>query len=339
MKRAGIIFLLILPLLSQAQIGGTTIFNSLDIQPSARVAAMGGSFNAVKDGDIQLASVNPSLIDSSMAGNIAVSYVDYFAKTNFGNASYAHKIRPGLTAAASVLYIGHGKMDEYDSFGNNTGTFNAGEFSLILGAGYAVDSLWTVGVNLKTLYANIAEYSSLGLAVDLAATYHRPEKNFTATFVMRNAGVQLKTFTPGQREKFPFEFQMGLSKKPIHAPFRFSVMVDNLQKWDLTYVNPNGSVTVDPLTGELVEDRKFEFGDKLMRHITAGAEFILSDNFQVQGAYNYRRRQELKLEDKPGMTGFSFGLSFRIKRFQLAYGRAIYHLAGPSNHFTFGFKV
>lgn len=329
----------LVPMLSHGQLGGTTIFNGLDIQPAARVAAMGGSFNAVKDGDIQLASINPSLIDSNMAGNMMMSYVDYFARTNFGNAAYAHRINNRLTAAASVLYIGHGQMDAYDQYGNNEGTFNAGEFALTVGAGYQMDSLWTIGANLKTLYANIAEYSSFGLAADVAATYHKPKKNFTATFILRNVGVQLKSFVPGEREKFPVEFQIGISKRPAYAPFRFSLMLENLQKWDLTYINPNEAVTVDPITGELVQERNFEFGDRLMRHVVLGAEFILSENFQIQGAYNYRRRQELKMEEKPGMSGFSVGLSFRIKRFQVSYGRAIYHIAGPSNHFTFGFRL
>lgn len=334
-----ITFIALIPLISRGQLGGSTIFNGLDIQPAARVAAMGGGFNAVKDGDIQMAAINPSLIDSNMAGNMMISYVDYFARTNFGNAAYAHKINNKLTAAASVLYIGHGQMDEYDQFGNNIGNFNAGEFSLTMGAGYQIDSLWTIGANIKTLYSNIAEYSSFGLAADFAATYFKPKKNFTATFILRNAGVQLKTFVPGEREKFPLEFQIGLSKRPSYAPFRFSLMLENLQQWDLTYINPNDPVTIDPITGELVQERNFEFGDRLMRHVVLGAEFLLSENFQIQGAYNYRRRQELSMEDKPGMTGFSVGLNFRIKRFQISYGRAIYHIAGPSNHFTFAFRV
>jgi hypothetical protein len=330
---------LVLPSLSFGQLGGTSVFNGLNIQPSARVAAMGGAINAVVDSDIQLAAINPSLIDSAMSGSVMLSYVDYFAKTNFGNAAYARHINSKWNAAASLLFIAHGAMDQYDALGNNIGSFNAGEYALSLGASYKVDSLWTVGLNQKTFYANIAEYNSVALAFDFAATYHKPSKGFTAAFLVRNVGAQLKTFTPGTREKLPFEFQIGITKKPKYAPIRFSLVAENLQQWDLSYVNPNEANAVDPITGELINDRKFQFGDLLMRHIVMGAEFLLGENIQIRGAYNYRRRQELGLTDRPGMAGFSFGMGLRIKKFHLSYARAIYHLAGPANHFSLVFKV
>ena len=44
-------------------------------------------------------------------------------------------------------------------------------------------------------------------------------------------------------------------------------------------------------------------------------------------------RQELKLEDAAGGAGFSFGFMFKVKRFEFAYSRALYHVAGGSNTF------
>jgi hypothetical protein len=83
-----------------------------------------------------------------------------------------------------------------------------------------------------------------------------------------------------------------------------------------------------------VQKAKFEFGDKLMRHMVVGTEILLGPNFNIRLGYNYLRRQELKLADKPATSGISFGLGMKIKRFNLSYGRAIYHVAGPSNHLT-----
>jgi hypothetical protein len=71
-----------------------------------------------------------------------------------------------------------------------------------------------------------------------------------------------------------------------------------------------------------------------MRHVTLGTEFIITPNIFLRVGYNYRRRQELKIAEKPGTAGFSFGFECKVNRFQIGYGRAIYHLAGPSNHFT-----
>jgi len=52
--------------LLRGQIGGLTSFNYSGIPGSARVAAMGGNYFAVKDGDIHLTQFNPSLLDSTM---------------------------------------------------------------------------------------------------------------------------------------------------------------------------------------------------------------------------------------------------------------------------------
>jgi hypothetical protein len=34
------------------------------------------------------------------------------------------------------------------------------------------------------------------------------------------------------------------------------------------------------------------------------------------------------------MVGFSYGFGIKISKFHLSYGRATYHLAGASNHFS-----
>ena len=230
-------------------------------------------------------------------------------------------------------------MNELDPLGNNIGSFSAGEYSLVLGTSYKMDSLWSFGANLKTIYANIDNYYSIGVATDFAVTYNKPVKRFVAAAIIKNIGTQLHTFTDGNREKFPFEMQVSISKRPQHAPFRFSLVYENLQKWDLTYVNPNATLVTDPITGEIIEEKKFVFGDQLMRHLVFGTEFLLSENFNFRMGYNYRRRQELKLQDKPAMAGISFGLGIKVKRIDISYARAIYHAAGPANHFTFAFKV
>lgn len=339
MRSLALIVLILTAFSASAQLGGQTVFNSLNIQGSARVAALGGNYFAVKDGDINIASSNPSIIDSSMHRKVSFSYVDYFAKTNFGYATYGHKLNSKWTAVGTMQFISHGKMDELDPLGNNIGSFSAGEYSLILGTSYKMDSLWSFGANLKTIYSNIDSYYSIGLATDFAVTYYKPTKRFVAAGIIKNIGTQLHTFTEGTREKLPFEMQISISKRPQHAPFRFSLVYENLQKWDLTYVNPNATLVTDPITGEIIEEKKFEFGDQLMRHLVFGTEFLLSESFNFRVGYNYRRRQELKLQDKPAMAGISFGLGIKVKRMDISYARAIYHAAGPANHFTFAFRV
>ncbi len=318
----------------QAQLGGHTVFNSFNIPSSARVAAMGGSYFAVKDSDVHLAQFNPSLLDSAMSEKLGISYVDYFDGINMGYASYARNINSKLTAGATMQFNSYGKQTEYDPLGYEIGDFYAADYALILGAGYQYDSLWSLGANFKTIYSTLANYASLAVAVDAAATYHNKEKKFTASLIMRNLGLQIKTYTADTREKLPLEFQFGITKQPAHAPFRLSLVYDNMQQWNLSYINPNEVLITDPVTGQPIEDKQWVFGDRLMRHLVFGTEFLLSENIHIRAGYNYRRRQELKISDRPGTAGLSFGLGIKVSRFHISYARATYHFAGPSNTFS-----
>ncbi|MFZ6051161.1 type IX secretion system protein PorQ [Halocola ammonii] len=321
-------------IVAQAQLGGQTIFQSLNVPSSARVAALGGNNIAVKDSDLNLAIYNPALLDSATSNQVALSYVNYFSDVNFGFASYAKNIDSALTMAATIQYANFGDFTETNFIGEETGSFTAGDYAFIVGAGYKIDTNFTIGANAKVIYSTLVDYSALGGAVDLAGVYHSKKRRFTAALVMKNIGYQFNNYTSDNVEEMPFEIQVGISKKLKHAPFRFTVIAENLQQWDLTYDNPNDQPEVDPVSGEVVEDNSFEFGDKLMRHIVLGAEVLITENINVRLGYNYRRRQELKINDRPGTAGLSWGVGFKISRFEISYGRASYHLAGPSNHFT-----
>ena len=77
-----------------------------------------------------------------------------------------------------------------------------------------------------------------------------------------------------------------------------------------------------------------QFGDELMRHIVIGGELLLSKNFSLRVGYNYRRRQEMKVESKVSTVGFSWGFGFRVSRFTFNYARSAYHLVGSPNYIT-----
>jgi hypothetical protein len=319
--------------LLSAQFGGLTSFNHLNIPGSARVAAMGGSYFTMKDGDVHLMQFNPALLDSNMHNKMGLSFVDYFDGIAMGYATYARQLKPKITAGATMQYLNYGKQPELDALGYEMGEFQAADYALTLSAGYQYDSLWSMGLSFKTLYSALANYASVAVALDGAVTYNKPSRGFAASLLISNLGMQLSSFT-SQKEKLPFQMQIGIVKRPAHAPFRFSLVYSNIQQWNIGFDNPTATVITDPITGEVIDENTWEFGDDLMRHITVGSEFILSKNLNVRIGYNYRRRQELKLEEKPGTAGFSYGLGLRVSKFQLSYGRAIYHLAGPSNHFS-----
>ncbi len=92
---------------------------------------------------------------------------------------------------------------------------------------------------------------------------------------------------------------------------------------------------MDPLAGDESSESSIDrIADQFMRHILLGVEFNPINNFYVRAGYNYRRRQEMLIESKTSTIGFSWGFGVKISKFHLSYGRATYHLAGASDHFS-----
>lgn len=318
-----------------AQLGGTSAYNFLRLSNSARIAAMGNNFSPIKDGDITLSVANPSIIDERMDNDLAISFVDYYSDISYGFVSYSRTYEELGSFAASVQYIDYGQTMETSAFeGDTLGYFSGQESAITLGWARPLDSLFYIGANFKMITSVLHTYSSYGLAVDLAASYHNPEKELTASLIFRNIGRQIKSYEPGQNEPLPFDIQLGLSKKLQHVPFRYSIILTNLQKFDLTYTNPNATDNLpDPFTGETQGDDK-GIGDKLMRHVVIGGEFMPTNNFSLRFGYNYRVRQEMKVDSKLGTVGLSWGLGFRVSKFHFSYSRAAYHLVGSPNYIT-----
>ncbi|MBL7883874.1 MAG: type IX secretion system protein PorQ, partial [Bacteroidia bacterium] len=289
-----------------SQVGGNNTYEFLNLPISARLTALGGNNISTRDNDLNVAINNPALLTDSMDNNVALSYINYFADINYGYAGYAKKFKKLGVFSAGIQYLDYGKFTRADAVGNVDGTFTANEMCLNISyARSLLDTNLHFGASLKTIYSNLESYTSFGSAFDFGLNYVRPHKDFSIGLVVKNVGRQWTSYVPGNREKLPFEVQIGFSKKPKHVPFRLSVVYENLEKWDLTYEDPaNPTATVDPLTGEAIKQNKYKvFGDKLMRHLVIGGEFIITKNFFLRGGYNYQRRKELKIPEKRGMTG------------------------------------
>ena len=324
-----------------AQIGGNGTYKFLRYTNSARVAGLGGNFLAVNDNDITLTLANPSLITPQMSNNLAFSYVNNHGGINYGYVAYSHSFSKAGSFVGSIQYINYGKFTGADAAGNLTGDFYASEYALNIGWGRQLTPLFSIGANGKLIYSQLETYGSFGIAVDVAGTYTSKDESFTASLIGRNIGTQLVPYLPGQYEPLPFELQIGMSQKLKHIPLRFSQLLTNLQKWDLTYLDTTDpSNTADPITGQVNEKSGAgKFADGLMRHVVLGAELTIAKVLAIRIGYNYQRRQELKLYNHPGLTGFSLGAGLRVKMFNLAYTRASYMAGIPMNYITVGVNL
>ncbi len=324
-----------------AQIGGYGTYKFLNFTNSARVAGLGGNFLAIKDDDITLTLANPSLITPAMDNNLAMSYVNNPGGVNYGSVAYGRTFSKAGSFVGSLQYINYGKFTGADAAGNLTGDFHASEYALTVGWGRELTPLFSIGANGKLIYSQLESYNSFGIAVDVAGTYTSKEKSFTASLIGRNIGSQLVPYLPGQYEPLPFSLDIGMSQKLKHIPLQFSELITNLQNWNLTYNDPTDpDNATDPITGEVNEPSgAAQVADEIMRHIVLGAELTIAKVLAVRLGYNYQRRQELKLYNKTGMTGFSLGAGLKVKMFNLSYTRGSYTAGIANNYLTLGINL
>ena len=323
-------FLILLSGFTYAQTGGITGFSFLNQPFNARVSALGGSFITVRDKDVNLGIQNPALLNKEMHGRGSLNQSILAGGINTGGLSYARHFSNKVTGAAHFRYISYGTMKRTDINGADLGTFSPGDFIFGASAGKSINERMHIGATLNFIYSQLDSYVAFGNSLDIGGCYTDEDKRLVVSGVVKNLGVQWKSYN-GTRNGLPLEIQMGVSHKLKHAPFRFSLLGQHLQKWDLTYADPNNRDKIDPLTGDTVFAKKSTFIDKAARHLVIQTEMLLGEKLHIRIAFDYQRRQELKVALRPGIGGFSFGVGMYFKRFSLDYGLMAYSAAGLQN--------
>ncbi|MDR1877968.1 MAG: type IX secretion system protein PorQ [Bacteroidales bacterium] len=324
-----------------AQTGGTETYKFLNLPVSARVSALGGKLFSVRDNNPALAIMNPSMLNPSMSMGTSLNLVDYFSNALYGHLNYIHSFKDVGTFDLGLQFASYGSFEGYDIYGNKTAPFTASDFALITGYGKEfVDSMFSMGMNVKWIFSKYESYFSAGLAVDFAASYYSRPKNLSLTLLIGNLGTQFKTYS-GIREKIPLEIQLAISQRLQHLPVRYCITLQHLQKWNLSYSDPTDPfATIDAETGEIKQQPKWrQFTNNLFRHFVFGLEILPVKYISLQVSFNYDVRQEMRSIEKPGMTGFAYGAGIHVYHFDLYYARNHNNLASVPNHFTLSVNI
>lgn len=323
----------LMPLFAQSQTGGNGVYKFLELTNSARVAGLGGTNVSLNDADLNFVFHNPSILNADMDNHVIMNYILYFADIKYGYAGYAFDAGKVGTFSAGIHYVDYGKFIAADETGQITGDFGATEYAINLIWSRKITEKLSVGVNLKPVISQLETYKSYGLASDWGLNYFDREKQLSAGLVLKNIGKEIKPYYENHIEPLPFDIQMGISKKLAHAPFRINLTAHHLYTWDLLYEIPTDNTSAFSNNTEDGTSLS-RFLDNGMRHLIVGVELIPFKAFYVSAAYNHKMRKELRLIDRGGAAGFSWGFGLKLKRFSVGYGRATYHVAGASNHFS-----
>ena len=324
-----------------SQIGGLDNFEFLKLSTSARTTALGGSLVSVSDGDIGLAWNNPAIMDSTFDQQISFNHNFHFTGISNGQVSYGHHLdEKKISLIGGIQYVNYGTFDQTDDIGNIQGTFEAKDLAIGIGASKRLNERIQAGLMLKYASSNYETYTANALLADLGLFYTKPGSSSQIGIVLRNIGFQMSNFNEEQ-SSVPFDFQVGYSKRLKYLPFRFSIIAQELDQWEIRYDDPDRRGTSD-LFGETEESSGFSKSiDNLFRHLIFNGEFLLgkSETVRLRFGYNHLLNKELSVSSFRSFGGFSFGFGINTKRFKLDLGRSSYHLAGGVTHLGFSLNL
>jgi opacity protein-like surface antigen len=298
-------FLALLATSIQAQ-DGRTVYNFLRLPVSAHGAALGGNNITLVEDDESMIFHNPSLLSNVSDKTILINYMNYMAGVNTASAAFNKVIKERASVAFSGQYINYGSMKEMNADNIQNGEFSAKDISIAGYFSYLLTDRITGGVAAKFITSYIGEYNSLALGVDLGLNYYHHESELSISLVAKNLGGQVKSYDDNF-ERMPMDLQVGISKRLVHTPLRFSATLTDLTHWNY----------------------------KFIQHLSAGAELILSPQIWIGAGYNFRRAKEMSIENSDhekssNWAGFSLGAGLSLNNFKLnlAYGK--YHVSSSS---------
>lgn len=330
-KKQLLLAFLLYNLFGFSQVGGQSVYQFLNMMTSPRQAALGGKVITIYDYDVNQAIFNPATINPDMDNQLSANYGNYFGEISYGTGAYAYTWdRRVQTFHVGVSYVNYGTFDGYDEFGNQTGDFTGSEGALSLG--YAYNIPWSniyVGANLKLISSTLESYHSLGMALDLGAIYIDERNDINIALAIRNAGTQITTYA-GTNEKLPLEIIAGISQELDHVPIRWHLTLENLQQWNVAFTNP---VHAEQGLDGSTNSKKPSFINNALRHVIVGAELFPQKSFNIRVGYNFRRSQELILEDQRTFAGLSAGVGIKMGNLRFNYSYSRFTSAGSTNLF------
>jgi hypothetical protein len=294
--------LFLIPVSGYAQMSG---YDFLNVDKSARAAAIGGAFTGIS-GDAHALFYNPAGLSGVDKITANISYLNYVLDINSGTIAFTFPREGNNTYAAGINYMNYGDFEGFDNFGNETASFGAQDVLFTGGMARSYSEKIDYGVSVKMLYSSIHNYSSFVGAADLGVIYKIPVQMMTVGLSISNVGYVLQAYDQ-TKDKVPAAAKLGISKRLAHLPLLLCF-----------------------------EGRQFFDGEN---QFILGGEFDFSETFQGRIGYNsYGRDQKIGSEGGT-LSGISLGFGLKWRQYFIDYSFSSNGIIGNLNRLTLRFII
>lgn len=292
---------------------GESVFDFLRLPTSSHVTAIGGTNVSLIENDPSLVFQNPAFLGPEMDKGLSVGYLSYLADINAGSAIFTKAASEVSAWGVGINYVGYGNIQETTPDKVILGDLTVNDICVNGFYAHNLTERIRGGITAKFVYSAYAEYTSIGLGVDVGLSYYNEEHSFSMGLVGKNLGGQIKSYTD-EKVVMPWDIQVGISQRLAHAPIRLSLTGMYLNDWDFR-----------DLEGE--ED---SFLTTFAKHFVVGVDFIPSDNFWLGIGYNIKAAADMKITQGNKLGGFSGGAGIRVKGFEVGVAIAKFHPSATS---------
>jgi len=308
-----IILMVGMPLGVHAQIESSG-FPVLQLETSARSAALAGATTALSESSSNAFFSNPALLTPVANGRLAVSYLNHVSDLNAGWLSYAKQIDSLGTFGIGLRYLSFGSFTERDDVGEEIGTFGASDIALTLAGARALNTHVHYGANLHVMRSSIASESAAALAMDVGVTYVSTSALSSFSASVHNLGLVLSSI--GNRsDDLPLDVRIGFTQKLAHLPLLVTLTGYRLTSLD---GGESGNASVA----------------SVLNHVRIAGEFQFSKAFQIRFGYNHRQHESLKVKSRLDMAGFSTGIGLVIAKIGVDYSFNSWSSLGALHRFS-----
>jgi hypothetical protein len=314
------------PVLAQTNTG-TTIGSFLEIEPNARIAAMGNAGVSAYDG-LQSIYYNPASVGSVAGTELLFSHNAWFADISYDYAAVAFPLASLGNAYATITSLNSGEID-VRTVDQPLGTgerFRVSDVAFALGFGRQLSPRFSAGAQINFAQETIWHTSASTVTLSLGTLYRVSENGLRIGSSLSNFGTRTGydgrdlRFTydnvPGQNGdnstlpgvRFTDQFAVPLLfRVGIAQPFRLSDNNRLMLALDAFHPNDNSE------------------------SVSMGAEYLMNDQLAVRAGY-----QNLFLEDSEVGTTLGIGLKGAVDtyRYRVDYAWADQGRLGHSNRIS-----
>ena len=273
----------------------------------------GGSAAILDARDVGTFLYNPALLNPDMHGTLSVTWFNHLSDIQAGLVAYSHDFGPYGSAAAGVRFLYWGSIVWADEHGTTSNTFTASDLAFTVGLARNWRHGIRYGINLHTVYSNVADYGALAIALDAGVAWHEPSQQVTVAGTLNYLGRALSSL--GRvRDRLPLDIRVSVSKRLRHIPLIAALTLHDLRQ--APDVRSSGD---------------------LFSHAIFSLEFQVISAFHLRIGYNHDRR-ELKSASRLDLAGVGAGFGLRIRRFQFDYAFSSWSFA-ELHQFTLGTRL